>query len=101
MPCAGTIRPTPRHDIHPALPERSCPSCGNGHHESLSGGDSRDDPYPEFGGAGDRMLLGATAFLIFRHRVFEPHLALACQSVVRRHRHKLDWGVNRGGACGE
>ena len=24
-----------------------CPSCGNGHYESLSGGDSVNDPYPD------------------------------------------------------
>ena len=24
-----------------------CPSCGNGHYETLSGGDSKDDPYPD------------------------------------------------------
>ena len=24
-----------------------CPSCGNGHYETLSGGDSVDDPYPD------------------------------------------------------
>jgi len=24
-----------------------CPSCGNGHWETLSGGDSKDDPYPD------------------------------------------------------
>jgi predicted nucleic acid-binding Zn-ribbon protein len=24
-----------------------CPSCGNGQYKTLSGGDSRDDPYPE------------------------------------------------------
>lgn len=23
-----------------------CPSCGNGHWETLSGGDSKNDPYP-------------------------------------------------------
>jgi rubrerythrin len=23
-----------------------CPSCSNGHYETLSGGDSKDDPYP-------------------------------------------------------
>jgi lipopolysaccharide biosynthesis regulator YciM len=24
-----------------------CPSCGNGHWETLSGGDSKNDPYPD------------------------------------------------------
>ena len=24
-----------------------CPSCGNGSYETLSGGDSTDDPYPD------------------------------------------------------
>jgi rubrerythrin len=24
-----------------------CPNCGNGQYETLSGGDSKDDPYPD------------------------------------------------------
>jgi predicted nucleic acid-binding Zn-ribbon protein len=24
-----------------------CPNCGNGSYETVSGGDSRDDPYPD------------------------------------------------------
>jgi predicted nucleic acid-binding Zn-ribbon protein len=24
-----------------------CPSCGNGQYNTISGGDSRDDPYPD------------------------------------------------------
>jgi predicted nucleic acid-binding Zn-ribbon protein len=47
---AGTYRCTScGNDLQVASTQHlpPCPSCGNGQYETVSGGDSADDPYPD------------------------------------------------------